>query len=55
MAIAARDGGISLKEVQLSGKKKMDVKSFLLGFRDLQAYVTTKGTSAAVLEKVRNS
>ena len=37
-AIATQDGAISLKELQLAGKKRMDVKSFLLGFRDADKY-----------------
>lgn len=38
LAIATADGAISIKELQLSGKKRMDVKSFLLGFRDPESY-----------------
>ena len=33
LAFATEDGAISVKELQLAGKKRMDVKSFLLGFR----------------------
>ena len=33
-AIATSDGAISVKDLQLSGKKRMDVSAFLLGFRD---------------------
>lgn len=53
LAIAARDGAVSLKDIQLSGKKRMDVKSFLLGFREPASYSTTKGTSAAEIAKTR--
>ena len=46
LAVATADGGaILLKDVQLAGKKRMDVKAFLAGFRDASQYKTTKGTS----------
>ena len=38
LAITAFDGAIGIKELQLAGKKRMDVKSFLLGFRSPQDY-----------------
>ncbi len=44
-AIATADGAISVTEVQLAGKKRMDVRSFLAGFRDPATYGTSKGTS----------
>ena len=50
-AIATQDGAIAISDLQLSGKKRMDVKSFLLGFRNPTAYVTTPGTSKAELAK----
>ena len=53
LAIATRDGAISVKDLQLAGKKRMDVKSFLLGFRDPCSYVCTKGTSRAEIEKTK--
>lgn len=52
-AIATKDGAISIKELQLSGKKRMDVKAFLLGFREPESYRTTAGTSLAELAKAR--
>lgn len=42
MAICTSDGAISLKDIQLSGKKRMDIKSFLIGFRDVEKYYTIK-------------
>ncbi len=39
--ITTSDGALSIKELQISGKKRMDVKTFLLGFRDIEAYTTT--------------
>ncbi|MCQ2133961.1 MAG: methionyl-tRNA formyltransferase [Bacteroidales bacterium] len=53
LAIAVQDGAISLKDIQLSGKKRMDVKSFLLGFREPASYSTTAGTSAAEIARTR--
>lgn len=34
LAIGTADGALSIRELQLAGKKRMDVKSFLLGFRN---------------------
>lgn len=53
LAIATRDGAISITDLQLAGKKRMDVKSFLLGFREPCSYSCTKGTSRAEMEKTR--
>lgn len=52
LAIATADGAISIKDLQLAGKKRMDVKSFLLGFRDPDTYRCTAGTSKSVLDSV---
>lgn len=43
MAITTKDGAILLNEIQISGKKKMNVKDFLIGFRDCQSYSTNNG------------
>jgi len=37
-AVACGDGALKLTDVQLAGKKRMDVKSFLAGFRDPESY-----------------
>ena len=37
----------------MSGKKRMDVKAFLLGFREPQSYTTTQGTSKAEILKTK--
>ena len=50
-AIATADGAIAITDLQLAGKKRMDVKSFLLGFRNPTAYVATQGTSVAEIAK----
>ena len=52
-AIATADGAISITDLQLAGKKRMDVKSFLLGFRNPESYHASVGTSNAELEKAR--
>lgn len=54
LAVATADGAILIKDLQLSGKKRMDVKSFLLGFREPASYSTTAGTSKEVCAKVRS-
>ena len=50
-AIATQDGALAITDLQLAGKKRMDVKSFLLGFRSPTSYTTTPGTSNAELAK----
>ncbi len=51
LAFATADGAISVTELQLAGKKKMAVKDFLIGFRELQTYGTTQGTSSQITGK----
>ena len=53
LAIATQDGAIATTDLQLAGKKRMDVKSFLLGFRNPTAYTTTQGTSKAEMDKAK--
>jgi fumarate reductase subunit D len=53
--ITTADGAIALKEVQIAGKKRMDIKSFLLGFREPEAYSVTPGTSKAEIAKTKAS
>lgn len=48
LAITTRDGAISVTGLQISGKKRMAVKDFLIGFRDPQSYMTSKGTSTKI-------
>ena len=50
-AVATEDGAIAITDLQLSGKKRMDVKAFLLGFRHPTSYTTTIGTSKAEMAK----
>lgn len=51
--VGTADGSVSLKEVQLAGKKRMDIKTFLLGFREAESCYTSCGTSKAEIEKTR--
>lgn len=37
-AVTTADGAVSLTDVQLSGKKRMDVKAFLAGFRNPESW-----------------
>ena len=38
LAIATGDGALSLTDIQLAGKKRMQVAEFLKGFRDPQSW-----------------
>ena len=51
LAFATADGAISVTELQLSGKKRMAVKDFLIGFREPQSYTVTQGTSSQITGK----
>lgn len=53
--ITTADGAISVKEVQLAGKKRMGIEAFLLGFREPETYSTTQGTSKAEIAKTRQA
>ena len=53
LAIATQDGALALTDVQLAGKKRMDIKAFLLGFRDPETYTTSQGTSKAEIDKTK--
>ena len=50
-AISTADGAISVTDLQLSGKKRMPVKDFLIGFREPTSYKTTQGTSSQITGK----
>ena len=51
--ITTADGAISLKDVQIAGKKRMDIKAFLAGFREPELYTTTAGSSKAEIAKTK--
>ena len=38
LAVATADGAVALTDLQMAGKKRMDAKSFLLGFREPENY-----------------
>ena len=46
LAVATADGAIGLKEIQVSGKKRMEVKAFLAGFREPEKYFCKKTLDA---------
>ncbi|MDD7454996.1 MAG: methionyl-tRNA formyltransferase [Bacteroidales bacterium] len=54
LAIATADGAIYLKDVQLSGKKRMEINAFLAGFRNIETYKITDGTSKAEISKTKS-
>ncbi len=51
LAFATADGALSVTELQLSGKKRMALKDFLIGFREPTSYSTTQGTSSQITGK----
>ena len=54
LAITTKDGALSLTDVQLAGKKRMDIKAFLAGFRDPGTYSVSEGTSRSEIEKAQS-
>ena len=52
-AIATADGAVSVTDLQMAGKKRMEVKAFLAGFRNPETWSTTQGTSAEILKNTR--
>ena len=54
LAVAAADGALSIKELQLAGKKRMAVKDFLIGFREPESYGLSKGTSHEFIYRTRH-
>lgn len=52
-AICTNDGAVSVKDMQLAGKKRMSVEAFLAGFRNPSAYSAINGTSKAEIVKTR--
>ena len=38
LAVATADGAVALTDLQLAGKKRMDARAFLLGFREAEKY-----------------
>lgn len=52
-AIATEDGALSITDLQLSGKKRMQVHDFLLGFREMEKWSVTAGSSKQEIQKTR--
>ena len=52
-AIATADGAVSVTDLQMAGKKRMEVKAFLAGFRNPETWSTTQGTSAEILKNTK--
>ena len=52
IAVTTADGAILIDDLQIAGKKRMSVKEFLLGFRDMEEYTTGKGTSVDVKKRL---
>ena len=53
LTIAAADALLSIKELQLSGKKKMNVEEFLRGFREAQSWTALIGTSKSEIARLK--
>lgn len=54
-AVATLDGAVALTDVQLAGKKRMEIKAFLAGFREPESWKVTKGSSHSEIMKTRQS
>lgn len=52
LKIAAGDCWLELQELQLAGKKRMEVKEFLRGFRDPGSWKALQGTSMSEIERL---
>ena len=53
LSIATLNGAIDVTDLQLAGKKRMDVRAFLAGFREPESWHASEGTSRAVIESTR--
>lgn len=51
LAVATLDGAVKINELQISGKKRMAVRDFLIGFREPMQYQTSKGSSHGIIEQ----
>lgn len=55
IAVATSDGAVLLKDIQLSGKKRMGVEDFLRGFHGIEGCRMDKGTSKDIIAAVHES
>ncbi len=53
LAVKTADGALSLKDVQLAGKKRMGIEEFLRGFREPEKYICSEGSSKLEIEKTK--
>ena len=53
LAICTVDGAISIKNLQLAGKKRMTIEAFLAGFRNPCEYIVINGSSKSEIAKTR--
>ncbi len=53
LAVTTADGALSLKDVQLAGKKRMGIEEFLRGFREPEKYICSEGSSKLEIEKTK--
>ena len=53
LAVGTSDGAVEIRELQLAGKKRMDIRAFLLGFREPSSYTCSAGTSKSEIAKTR--
>lgn len=51
LAIATADGAVYIRDMQLSGKKRMEAGPFLAGFREPEKYCCDKGTSKETIAR----
>ena len=49
LCIATSDGAVSITDLQMGGKKRMDVKAFLAGFREPESWHALEGTSREMI------
>lgn len=55
LAIASADGLVLLTDIQMAGKKRMEIEDFLRGFHNPADYKADAGTSRAFIQAVRKS
>lgn len=53
LAVRTLDGAVKLESVQMAGKKRMEAKAFLAGFRNPASFHCTPGTSREEIARVR--
>ena len=54
-AVKTSDGAVKLLDIQLAGKKRMDVTDFLRGYHNIQDCTLDKGSSREFIRRVHES